>query len=94
MNLLGLAIGGAIGGCIAYVLGDGKFKPVSNVIMYEMRDEDRLELARSVQNIVSELDAADAMNMLVLLNANAALKGRVITELTNFMRNQLNMAIM
>ena len=30
----------------------------------------------------------------VLINGNAALKGRVITEVTNFFQNQLNMAIL
>ena len=30
----------------------------------------------------------------VLINGNAALKGRVITEVTNFFQTQLNMAIL
>jgi len=90
----GLAIGGAIGGCIAYILGDGKFKPVSNVILYEMRTEDRLKLVESVSNIVRDLDASDAMQLMVLINGNAALKGRIITELTSFFQHQMNMAIL
>ena len=89
-----LAIGGAIGGCVAYVLGDGKFKPVSQVILYEMKEQDRHELALSVKKILSGLDAADAVNLLMLLNSNAALKGQVISTVTNFFRNQLNMAIL
>jgi len=90
----GLAIGGAIGGCLAYVLGNGKFRPVSDVIKHDMRPEDRQELVRSVERITADLDAADAMHLLVLIQGNAALKGRVVTEVTNFFQNQLNMAIM
>jgi len=90
----GLAIGGAIGGCIAYVIGDGKFKPVSRVITHEMKSEDREQLVNSVHTILADLDATDGMQMLVLINGNAALKGRLITEVTNFFQNQLNMAIL
>ena len=77
---VGLALGGAIGGFVAYVLGDGKFKPVSNVIMYDMRDEDRQKLATAVRNIIADLDAADAVQLMVLINGNAALKGRIGME--------------
>lgn len=90
----GLAIGGAIGGCLAYVFGNGKFRPVSDVIMHDMRNEDRQQLVHSVQRILADLDPADAMHLLVLINGNAALKGRVITEVTNFFQNQMNMAIL
>ena len=90
----GLAIGGAVGGCIAYVLGDGKFKPVSQVILHEMQPEDRIQLANSVRRILSDLDATDAMNLMVLLNTNAALKGRIVTEISSFFANQLNLAVL
>ena len=83
-----------LGGVVAYVLGDGKFKPVSKVIMYEMRDEDRHQLAVAVRNIVADLDAADAVQLLVMINGNAALKGRIITEISNFLRTQLSYAVM
>lgn len=33
----GLAIGGAVGGGIAYCLAKDTFKPLSHVILYEMR---------------------------------------------------------
>jgi hypothetical protein len=90
----GLAIGGAIGGCLAYILGNGKFKPVSDVITHDMRPEDRQQLVRSVERIVADLDAADAMHLLVLIQGNAVLKGQVISEVTNFFQHQLNMAIL
>lgn len=90
----GLAVGGAIGGCLAYVLGNGKFKPVSRVITHDMRQEDRQQLVQSVQRILADVDATDGVQLLVLVNGNAALKGRLITEVTSFFQNQLNMAIM
>lgn len=90
----GLAIGGAIGGFLAYVLGNGKFKPVSDVIAHDMKPEDRQQLVRSVERIIADLDAADAMHLLVLIQGNAALKGQVISEVTNFFQHQMNMAIL
>ena len=94
MHKQNLFILGAIGGCIAYVIGNGKFKPVSRVITHEMKTEDRQQLVNSVHTILADLDATDGMQMLVLINGNAALKGRLITEVTNFFQNQLNMAIL
>ncbi len=59
----GLAIGGAIGGCLAYIFGEGKFRPVSHVIMYEMKEEEKQQLVASVQNIIHNLDAGDALEV-------------------------------
>ena len=59
----GLAFGGAVGGCLAYILGEGKFKPVSHVIMYEMKEEDKHQLVQSVQSIINNLDAGDALEV-------------------------------
>jgi len=46
---VGLAFGGTLGGIVSYLKSDGKFKPVSHVIMYEMEDLQREQLAESVQ---------------------------------------------
>lgn len=90
----GLAIGGTLGGIVAYLKTDGKFKPVSQVILYEMDEIQRQQLVGSVQTILNDLDAADTMQLLVLLNGNAALKARVLTEVTSFIQNQLHMAVL
>ena len=90
----GLAVGGAIGGCIAYLIGDGKFKPVSKVILYEMKEEDRRLLVQSVSNIVRDLDVSDGAQLLVLINGNLALKGRIVAELTNFFQDQLSLHVL
>ena len=58
-------ISGAIGGFLAYFLGNGKFKPVSDVIAHDMKPEDRQQLVRSVERIIADLDAADAIHLLV-----------------------------
>ena len=79
---------------MAYLKTDGKFKPVSQVIMYEMDEIQRQQLVGSVQTILNDLDAADTMQLLVLLNGNAALKARVLTEVTSFIQNQLHMAVL
>lgn len=91
---VGLALGGAIGGVLAYVKSDGKFKPASQVILYEMNAEDQRELVTSVKNILKELDATDVVQLMVLVNANPALKGRIIQQVVDFLQNQLRLSVM
>ena len=91
---VGLALGGTLGGIYSYIKADGKFKPVSHVIMYEMDEFQKAQLADSVQTILQDVDATDAMQILVLLNGNPALKMRILTEVTNFIQNQLHRTVM
>jgi len=91
---VGLALGGTLGGIYSYIKSDGKFKPVSHVIMYEMDEFQKAQLADSVQTILQDVDATDAMQILVLLNGNPALKMRILTEVTNFIQNQLHRTVM
>jgi len=88
----GLAIGGAIGGIIATIWAGNTFRPVSQVIV-EMRDSDKQRLAAAVQNIVSNLDAGDAMTLLALIQGNELLKARVMTEMLGFLRNQMSYSV-
>ena len=62
--------------------------------MYEMDEFQKAQLADSVQTILQDVDATDAMQILVLLNGNPALKMRILTEVTNFIQNQLHRTVM
>ena len=83
-----------LGGIVSYLKSDGKFKPVSHVIMYEMEEIQREQLAQSVQNIINEVDAADVMGIMVALKANEVLKTRILSEVTNFIQTQLQLSIL
>ena len=79
---------------MSYLKSDGKFKPVSHVIMYEMEDLQREQLAESVQNILNEVDASDVMQIMVMIKGNEVLKTRILSEVTNFIQNQLQLSIL
>lgn len=83
-----------MGGTIAYLQSDGKFKPLSSVINYDMSAADRRELVDHLRSIIAHLDANDAMKLWMLLAANEALKARVVEEMVNFVEHQLKVSIL
>lgn len=89
----GLALGGAVGGCLASYIARDNFKPVAVVILYEMKETERQHLVDSVRSIIQHLDAGDAIELLALVQGNAALKAKIVAEMTTFFRQQLSMQI-
>lgn len=83
-----------LGGIVSYLKSDGKFKPVSQIIMYEMEEIHREQLAQSVQTILNEVDATDVMQMMVMIKGNEVLKTRILSEVTNFIQTQLQLSIL
>ena len=55
--------------------------------------EHQRQLVDSVKNIVREVDAADAVEMLALLNGNMLLKAKIAEEMTRFAAHQMNLQI-
>jgi hypothetical protein len=86
----GLAIGGTVGGGLAYCLTKDKFKPMSQVIL-QMSPALQQQLVDSVLNIVHDLDAADAVTMLALLRGNMLLRAKITEEMTRFAANEMNL---
>ena len=86
----GLAVGGAVGGCLAaYVTGDS-FKPLSTVILYEMEPIDQNALVQAVTNITQNIDAMDALELLAIIQGSNALKAKILSEVTTYCQRQLN----
>ena len=52
---LGLALGGAVGGCLAAWRAQGNFKPVMEVILYDLRQEQRERMVESVRTVLANL---------------------------------------
>ena len=59
-----------------------------------MEDLQREQLAESVQNILNEVDASDVMQIMVMIKGNEVLKTRILSEVTNFIQNQLQLSIL
>ncbi len=88
----GLAVGGAVGGCAAAYAASGRFKPVSQVVE-ELPEERRQELVEAVRRIVAGFDAADAAELLALVQGNALLKAKIAQEMVTFLGSHLNVPI-
>jgi len=89
---LGLAVGGTLGGLLAYVTAE-PYKPVSQVIMYEIRPVDQEKLVSAVRNVVEGFDIQDAIELVALVQGNPVLKAKVIAEMTTFFKHQLDMQL-
>ena len=52
---LGLALGGAVGGCIAAWRAQGNFKPVMEVILYDLSQDQRESMVESVRTLLANI---------------------------------------
>lgn len=55
--------------------------------------EHQRQLVDSVKNIVRDVDAADAVELLALLNGSVMLKAKIAEEMTRFAAHQMNLQI-
>ena len=58
---LGLALGGAVGGCIAAWRAQGNFKPLMEVILYDLKQEQRERMVESVRTILANIGSLVVM---------------------------------
>ncbi len=89
----GLALGGAVGGALAYYSAKDGFKPVSAVIDGNLDEEKRDELAAKVREIASKADANDAQTLLAFVRANADIKAQLVQMLVAFLASKLNLNV-
>ena len=63
------------------------------MILLSLSAEHQRQLVDSVTNIVREVDAADAVEMMALLSGNMLLKAKIAEEMTCFAAHQMNLQI-
>ena len=90
----GLAVGGAAGGCLAAYLAGNSFKPLSAVILYEMKPVDQRALVNAVTKIIQNVDVMDAVELLALIQGSAALKAKILGEVTTYCQQQLSLQVL
>lgn len=90
---LGLAIGGAVGGSLAAWLAGDKFKPLLQVINEDMRPADRERMVLCLRNVLANVEAADALTLVAMVQGNQALKARLATEMVTFLGQQCNIYV-
>ncbi|XP_033117265.1 protein C19orf12 homolog isoform X2 [Anneissia japonica] len=89
---LGIAVGGTCGSLFAAYMTNGKFKSVPQILQ-EMKPEQKQKLYAQYQIILQGLDYSDIYDLQKLITGDSKVKGMVLEGLSNYLQNELNMAI-
>lgn len=76
--------GSLLGTTVAYNRGKGKYYSIPYIIQNEMTYAEREALVESVNKVVSNIDAGDAVMLLKLVMSNSSLEALVLQEITGF----------
>jgi len=90
---IGLALGGAVGGSIAAWMAQDKFKPLVQVIMEDMRADQRERMIGCLRKVLSQIEPQDALALVAMVQGNQALKARLATEMVTFLSHQCNIYV-
>jgi len=90
---IGLALGGAVGGSIAAWMAQDKFKPLVQVIMEDMRADQRERMIGCLRKVLSQIEPQDALALVAMVQGNQALKARLAKEMVTFLSRQCNIYV-
>ena len=90
---IGLALGGAVGGAMAAVWAGDKFRPLHKVITEEMTQHQRDRMVECLRNVLTNIEATDALALVAAVQGNQALKARLATEMVTFLSQQCNIYV-
>lgn len=90
---IGLLIGGAVGGLIAYAMTNNQFKPVSHVILHDLTEREQEQLKQHIVDALSEFNPTDLIVIIPLLMGNAAAQKTVLATVVSFLTNEMRMQI-
>lgn len=89
---IGLAVGGMFGGVTAAYMSSGKFKCVASIILNDMTSQQQQQLANSLWNVLSDIDASDITTISLMILA-PDMKTRLVREMVNYFQSQMQMQI-
>lgn len=92
MGPVGLAIGGALGGCVAAAMMKDKFVSATEVIS-NMPDDRKDALIEAVQRAVADIEVTDAVELLALVCGDIHIKKRIIRALIDYFHSQMRLEI-
>ncbi|KAH6943858.1 hypothetical protein HPB50_000175 [Hyalomma asiaticum] len=92
MGPIGLALGGALGGCAAAVMMRDKFVSAAEIIT-NMSDDQKDELIIAVQRAFSDIEVADVVELLALLCGDIHIKKRIIRAIIDYFHSQMRLEI-
>lgn len=86
---IGLPIGGAVGGLIG-MKANKSFKPLSEIVRRDLTERQQQELKDKLQNIVSQINMMDAVQLLMMLRTDRVLMNLFIKESLSFVVQATN----
>lgn len=89
----GLAIGGTLGGLTAYKMSTGTFRPIGEILMNDLSDQQQEALVQHVQAAVADVGVSDLALLIPLLARNTDIQMAVLQTVTAFVTNELRMQI-
>jgi hypothetical protein len=90
---VGLPLGGIVGGFAAYLMSKDQFKSLPEVIMYDMTNAQREQLAARVAAVIEELRVEDIVLLLPLLLKSPGAKAAVLKTVFAFVQNEMQLQI-
>ncbi|XP_004536446.1 protein C19orf12 homolog [Ceratitis capitata] len=90
---VGLAVGSAAGGLMAYKMTSGKFRPLADVLINDLTDRQKEQLVRRVNNAVAEFAISDLAILLPMLMNNASIQEAVLKTAISFVSNELRVQV-
>uniref|UniRef100_A0A023FC85 Hipothetical protein n=2 Tax=Amblyomma TaxID=6942 RepID=A0A023FC85_AMBCJ len=92
MGPVGLAVGGALGGCVAAVLMRDKFVSATEIIS-NMSDDQKDQLVIAAQRAFADIEVADAVELVALLCGDIHIKKRIIRAIVDYFQSQMRLEI-
>ncbi|GAB0096083.1 protein C19orf12 [Sergentomyia squamirostris] len=90
---VGMAVGGTVGACTAAYKSRGQFKSVSYIILNEMTDRQREQLADHLRRAIADIDAGDVMLAVGLIMGNPNMQKAILQTVVRFVTNQMSLTI-
>lgn len=88
-----LFAGGVIGSVIAALRGQGKYKSVAEIIMYDMTPSQRAKLEISIRNIIQDIKIEDVAMLAAFIMTNNSLQKAIVVQLAKFLKDEMNLSI-
>ncbi|XP_068159231.1 protein Nazo-like [Drosophila tropicalis] len=89
----GLALGGVVGGAVAYAMADDSFRPLGEIILNDLTDTQREQLVQHVTKAVQDVHPTDLAMLLPLIMSNVPVQLTVLNTVKSFAQTNLKLNI-
>lgn len=90
---VGLAVGAAVGGVSSAIKYSGSFKPLSEIVRYELTDRQKDQLRMHVVNAFRQVHPTDLAFLIPKLMGDAGIQAMLMKEVANFLTREVGLMI-